>query len=277
MSQQANNEGKQPNSNKRRRQQMRLQQQQQGQQMKGIMPQQERSGIQSKPSKKRKQQGQPPRQNALFPNSYASFEEIPENFKTDERDFYLIYFNLLNESWWYYPSFLLENDQRRTLGPSGGIINLEHFPYHESAIYFFLMRDEFFKVEVSLSTDHEIVNIIMGYNAPLEPQPQRSYKLTINKVPEANNSAYEFINNKYLETNNTNIRKLAELLLPFENVRRDQRERQRERQRRERQQRQQRLRLAQQEGRRYRARLAQQRRRLADKTQKDNNPQGGPY
>ena len=205
----------------------------------------------------------------LFQNSYASFEEIPENIRTQERDFYLIYFNVLNESWWYYPSLLIENDQMRRLGPLGGTINLEHFPYHESAVYFFLWRDDLYAVDVSVQ--HEIRTIIMGM-LPLTPR-QRSYKLTFHTVPEVN-TAYEFMNNKYSETYDTRIQKFAELLLPFENVRQDQRERQRVarlRQQRERQNR--RARIQRQTTQRL-ALLRQRGRQQANKIVKKINPQG---
>ena len=207
----------------------------------------------------------------LFPDSYASFREIPENFRTGGRNSYLIYFNLLNESWWYYPSFIPGRIRHLDV-----LHDVEDFPYHESAIYFFLMRDNLFHVRVTVEPNHEILTYLMGWRRPDEPiQTQRTYMLNISRVPGNYDSAWEFVNNMQTETNNRNIQGLLDLLLPFDEVHRQQRERQRR-------ERQQRYRQRQQQNRLRRERLAQEqrqrerrRRQQRQREQQQNNPQEG--
>ena len=210
----------------------------------------------------------------LFPDSYASFGEIPENFRTEERDSYLIYYNLLNRSWWYYPSYNIPPGR----GGHGDVLrNVRGFPYHESAIYFYLMRDDLFYVRVSFETNHEILTYIMGWGRPDEPiQTQRTYTLNFSRAPGDYNSAWEFINN--IQTNNRDIQGLSDLLLPFDEVHRQRREALEQQARlareQQRERRQQRERLDRE--RRQRARVAREQRQLQQQQRKNNNnPQGG--
>ena len=239
MSQQpTNNEGKQPN--KRRRQQLMQQQQQmkgimpqQERQMKGIMPQQERNGIQSKPSKKRKQQGQPPRQNALFPNSYASFEEIPKDLRTG-RNSYLIYFNTLNNTLWYYPSLNLDS---KRIGPFDVLYDVEDFPYHPNFKYYYVKRNDFFQVTACPILNHEIDDILTP--SALGPRtPGIKYTLNFSKVVGRYVSAWEYLNK--IEPRPIYIERFLELLLPFEEEQRKRRQLQQQKKRQKQRQQQQR-------------------------------------
>lgn len=224
-----------PNPKKRGRQQQLkgTQQQQQQQQMKGTQQQ-----LLHNPNKKMKQQGQPPRQKALFPNSYASFEQIPNDLKTG-RDSYLIYFNTLNNTFWYYPSLNLD-----ITTPYEVIHDIEDFPYHPNFKYYYVTRNKLFKVTPTTILHHEIDGIINGeYDGPI--QTVIKYTLNFSKVPGRYVSAWELLNNK--QPRPIYMERFLELLLPFEEEQRKRRQLQQQKQRQKRRQQQQRKNMQRQD------------------------------
>ena len=171
---------------------------------------------------------------SLFPNSYASFQDIPDNLRTG-RDSYLIYFNRSNGSWWYYPSFNLDDRIRN----ASSIIDIENFPYHESAIYFFVRSDDLFYVQVSrnLNPNHEILNVIMNHGPQRVILPDITYSLIFerrSRRSEIDVSAWELINNIPAQLRSTDIQRFLDFLLPFETEKRQRRiQAQRQRQQRQ--------------------------------------------
>ena len=192
---------------------------------------------------------------SLFPNSYASFQDIPDNLRTG-RDYYLIYFNRSNGSWWYYPTFNLEYPIRH----GSSITDIENFPYHEDAIYFLVRRDDLFYVIVSrnLNPNHEILNVIMNYS----DRPQRvtreeiTYSLIFERRIRRSGidvSPWELINDIPPQLRSTHIQRFLDFLLPYEaeqRQRRQQAQRLRDQQAARRRQNQQAQRLRQQAARR---------------------------